>query len=1216
MRRKLALLTIALVVGVSVALAVLPWWLGAALAAGGDRFGLTFGAYQRIGYTRFALSDVEVRHPGVLITASRIELATPLAWLAHRPGEVKVGRWSVVVTKTEKAPDPNRVQGWLPLRTQLDTILRTVELWLPPASAGAGEISWPGGTLRADGADWRERRLEVHGLGWREQSADVAIWRDGERLVAEARMAGDEAEVTLESIDAQVTARGNGWGQPLNVTARFSNTGWLPAEATAEATGWRLPAGRVGLEKFYDAVAGSTHVTWGAGRFSVNIQAEGQPLADAGTPPLSVRLEGSGDLDQVSINRLDIVMPGVGGRLNTPVVIGRDGRLRSDVSRFDLVVELAEQPWFAGSGKITGVVQVVPQDGAAPLVRATLATGGASAAGFRATTGTVEATLNWPRLSVSTAAVKLADGDELALSGEWDIRTRTLTAGRVQGRVSRATVSPWLTTDASFDTLDVDLTAAGAWPQLAHQGRAKATGVRLPPLRALALDVDWKGTGSTLDSVVINAVAGGTRVQARGAVGAESALIDEVVFNQADTERLRLAAPVRVQWEPAITVDAFSFKGPQSELAGRLTWGAAGEVKLDVKHFESAWLNELIALPGPGWSVATLTLDGGWDRGPLSFTAKGAGVLNLKQGRQAELALVARGDAEGLQVKSVQASMRARVVASASGNLPFVIHPGQAPALRIDEKAAFALNAATEPNAFFWEQVTALTGLVITDPNVRVALAGTLREPTGEVTLRVGKVASDGQGSWRALPEIVNLDARLTAGRGGVALETFTFKVAGQDVRATGRLPVKQWAALLKDPLSLAKADGEARIEIPNAEIAALAAYAPAYLAPTGNLQVDLAFAPGGQLRGVIRLKDAATRPLGPLGSLQSVGAEVVLDGRSADFKQVTATVGGQPVTLSGTVALPEGKEPRLNLALRGEKLPFVRQAGLLVRGDLDLKIVTGDDEVTRITGTTRLRDSLFLMDVRALLPSGGGRNAPERRPPYFAVKVPPVDAWQLDVAVEGNRFLRLRTPLFSGVASARFRLTGPLADPRAAGEAVIDQGQVILPFATFAVRQGEVRLTQANPFVPEVSLIGTSRRYGYELRMEVSGPADNPQLTFSSTPPLQSEQVLLMVMAGETPQNEVSYSGRQRAARLGAYLGRSLLGQLGGDPTAEDRLSVSVGDRISRQGRETYDIEYELSPRWSVVGEYDEFDEYNVGVKWRVLSEKRKQEEAADARK
>ena len=297
---------------------------------------------------------------------------------------------------------------------------------------------------------------------------------------------------------------------------------------------------------------------------------------------------------------------------------------------------------------------------------------------------------------------------------------------------------------------------------------------------------------------------------------------------------------------------------------------------------------------------------------------------------------------------------------------------------------------------------------------------------------------------------------------------------------------------------------------------------------------------------------------------------------------------------------------PRLDLALKGENLPFVRQAGLLVRGDLDLRIKTGDDNVTRITGGTRLRDSLFLMDVRALLPTGGGRNAPGRRPPYFAVTLPPFNAWALDVTVRGDRFLRLRTPVFNGVASANFRLGGTLGDPRLTGEATVNQGQVLLPFATFTVQQGWVRVTAADPFVPRVSLTGTSRRYGYDLRMEISGSVEKPELSFSSTPALESEQVLLMVMAGETPQNEVTYTGRERAARLGAYLGQSLLGQLGLDPAGQDKLSINIGERISRQGRETYEIGYELDPRWSVVGEYDEFDEYNVGLKWKIFSQKR----------
>ncbi|MDF3059084.1 MAG: hypothetical protein K0R17_3299, partial [Rariglobus sp.] len=704
--------------------------------------------------------------------------------------------------------------------------------------------------------------------------------------------------------------------------------------------------------------------------------------------------------------------------------------------------------------------------------------------------------------------------------------------------------------------------------------------------------------------------AGGTRVRASGAVAEGSARVDQLVLTQAGAERLNLMAPVRVQWAPSLSVGEFRLKGPEGEISAQLTWGEAGEMKLAVKNFDSAWLRELWRLPGPDWSVASLAVEGEWNRGPLVFTAEGAGVVQLKDGRRAELALSAAGNEEGVRLETLSASMEQRLVARATGKLPLTIYPGQPRLLRIDETSELSVEASTEPNAFFWEQLGSVAGLVIDDPVLRIKLGGTAREPLGEATVRIARMVPDGKGRLRSLPDIVDVDVRVTADRSGVKLETFTLKAAGQLVHASGRLPVKQWTALLKDPFTLLKAEGEARIEIPDAQVAALARYAPAYLAPTGTLQVDVELKHGGQLQGIVRLKDAASRPLGPLGTLQSIGAEIVLDGRTVELKEVRAVTGGQPVTLSGKVNLPEGKEPRFDLVLRGEKLPFVRQAGLLMRGDVDLRIVTGEDEITRITGATRFRNSFFLMDVRALLPSGGARNAPGRRPPYFAVEVPPFNEWQLDVSVEGDRFLRLRTPVFNGLASTHVRLHGTLGDPRATGEAVINEGKVLLPFATFVVRQGWVRLTETNPFEPQISLIGTGRRYGYDLRMEIRGTADKPQLTFSSTPALESEQVLLMVMAGETPQNEVSYTGRERAARLGAYLGQSLLKQLGGDPEATERLSVSTGERVSRQGRETYDIEYALNPRWAVVGEYDEFDEYNLGLKWRVLSEKKTEEE------
>ena len=185
-------------------------------------------------------------------------------------------------------------------------------------------------------------------------------------------------------------------------------------------------------------------------------------------------------------------------------------------------------------------------------------------------------------------------------------------------------------------------------------------------------------------------------------------------------------------------------------------------------------------------------------------------------------------------------------------------------------------------------------------------------------------------------------------------------------------------------------------------------------------------------------------------------------------------------------------------------------------------------------------------------------------RPPYFSVETPPLNAWGLDVKIEGEDFLRLRTPVFNGTATARFRLSGTLGEPQVGGEAIVDEGNIRLPFASFEVRQGEIRLT-AGQIEPQLWVSATTRRYGYDLRMELSGDASSPNLVFSSSPPLEAEQVLLMVMAGEAPSNEISTTDRQRVARFGAFFGQSLLGTLGGDPTGPDRLDDFQWRRIFR---------------------------------------------------
>ena len=84
---------------------------------------------------------------------------------------------------------------------------------------------------------------------------------------------------------------------------------------------------------------------------------------------------------------------------------------------------------------------------------------------------------------------------------------------------------------------------------------------------------------------------------------------------------------------------------------------------------------------------------------------------------------------------------------------------------------------------------------------------------------------------------------------------------------------------------------------------------------------------------------------------MQEVEADVRLTGRTLELKNVGARAGGQPVAITGKVELPLKGPPKYDLALKGENIPLVRETGLLLRADLDLKLATQADNITAVTG-------------------------------------------------------------------------------------------------------------------------------------------------------------------------------------------------------------------------------------------------------------------------
>jgi translocation and assembly module TamB len=544
-----------------------------------------------------------------------------------------------------------------------------------------------------------------------------------------------------------------------------------------------------------------------------------------------------------------------------------------------------------------------------------------------------------------------------------------------------------------------------------------------------------------------------------------------------------------------------------------------------------------------------------------------------------------------------------RELTRASGKLPIAwkLRPGMQ--LSLDENAPLELSAVTETDSPLWAALSAYTGLKLTKPEAKIELKGTLRAPVGEVNLQAARLGLSGKQLKFSLPEFENLTLAMQINRETVTLTRLSTQLDGQELRASGKMPMDDthWNQLMHHPAGFDWNTATAHLEIPDADLAILSKHLPNFIAPKGRLRarVDLA---GGKFSGELHLVDATARPLPPFSTLQEINADLTLSDRTLTVQKLTAKLGNEPVVVDGSVTLEPGSAPRLALGLKGANLPVVRNTGLLIRNDVDLHAVTDAKGITQVSGTITLRDCLVLANLSALLPTG--QRGVTRQPPYFSMDAEPFRTWPLAVEVRGQQAIHIRTTVFNGTASARFQLGGTLGEPRVVGELTVNDGQVLFPFATFTVQSGTLRLRESDPFHATINLTANSQRHDYQLRLEATGQLPTPNLVLSSTPALEAEDVLLMVMTGQPPANDAATtsSAGQRLAVLGAYLGKGIFDDLGYG--GENRLEISTGEQVSLQGRETYDFEYKLSKRWSLTGEYDRFDSYNAGLKWRVYTQ------------
>lgn len=1221
-------------------LALLPVWFPWVLKPVLHHYDLEFSHYDRLGYTQFALNEVAGRWDNVSVTAQRVEGVLPLTWAwrkvvggTNESPFLTLKNGDVVITPAKDSPTAVTTTN----ETSLDEILNvTVQTaaWLkwvlPAAELTNCTIHIATHRLTLTHAEWRDGQLR----------AEVRLPdRRGEIQLA-GRFQGTTAlELSVQSDEQDAALRGEftrtteGWrwaGEAdwltnrATLTAQFATNGWWPIQARVDCREWGVPATWVrpyGYEDLNVTVA----ITVSSNQFSLQAGGRARPTAEFaanGFPIADFSLAVDGNSDGVNLQNLNIQSPWLKAALTNTVGLTWGGELLAQPAELHLALDLDQLPGAALTGRAEGLVRVTPQGQQSPVAQFDF-TGRQISWGQVAVDHVgLKGEFATSRLRVDQLMADSADGSKLAASGAFDFHTNEVVAGawQLSGHFLET-----LLPGSSYESLTGSGHVAGPLTNLVHGGEVTITDFQLPGLKPLQAHAQWSGHNLRLENLAAELDADGSTLAVGGNADFSAlteskilATVTNLSLSRGNEELYALSHPCDIsfnsgginasprQW--TLAVDAFDWQGANRQVAltADLAWPARGNVQASLTNVVLADFAGFLTNEIPDASLTALAVAAQWTNGPVHATVSVSGALTNHAGQPFVLkGELMAGDMLSIQQLTVDSTHSLGL--SVTGNVPVRLVPGRIEGwLDWDKSQAIALNAtlADDGTQPFTVPMATHGEVLISKPELSLRLSGTVDEPAASVQAAVALVTWQPAGTNALRSQLENLQLNLEVHRDRITLDALDAKLDGQLVQATGDWPLAadDWADWWTEKKWPDWSQARGHLQFKEVQMAAVARYLPEVLAPEGRMNATLELKPGRQVAGRLWLTNAATRPVGDVTALREIAAQIRFDGQRAELSEFRGEIGGQPVQANGFVDLRDWADLKYEVNLRGTNVPVSRSVNFLLRGDFNLQLRSRSDLPPMVSGQLNLRDGLFLQHASTWLTASSPKG-PTWHPPYFSVTNQPLADWRLEVTVSGDRFLRVRTPVFNGVLSANAQVRGPLREPVVTGDVRINSGRITFPFGTLTVADGYAGLNGNDPRGPTLQLQADGRSLNYNVNLNMSGSLDGAKVEFSSTPPLSSEEILLLLTAGEVPHQQYTFSTSAKAGRMATFLGKDLFNRFSGEGTAEDRLIINTGENVSEDGKLTYSVEYLFTDRWSIVGEYDRFNAYNAMLKWRIIS-------------
>lgn len=405
----------------------------------------------------------------------------------------------------------------------------------------------------------------------------------------------------------------------------------------------------------------------------------------------------------------------------------------------------------------------------------------------------------------------------------------------------------------------------------------------------------------------------------------------------------------------------------------------------------------------------------------------------------------------------------------------------------------------------------------------------------------------------------------------------------------------------------------------------------------SGKATADLDI--GGQidspeLNGFVTLENASYENFLTGTVLKDWDAKIAAAGQRLTIENFQATDGGNgTIKAKGTVDIEPEKHFPLDVNVTLADATLVRREDITgaidgtvsVAGSVTDMKVDGNLQVSPVEVTLPDRLPPEMTDLKVIEVNGDGSEEGTKKEAKPTAESPLRLA--LNVKVNFPRRIFVRGWGLDSEWEGKLTVTGTAQKPSIVGSLSAVRGKVDFLNKRFDIVKGTITFYGASPPTPNLDITAESKVKEITARINFTGPADDPEMTLTSDPPLPSDEILAKVLFGRSATDITPSQALQLAMVARSLTGggrgqmdfmsrtRKLLGldelEFNSSEEGLSKGTLGIGKYLTEgvyldiqkgvgEGTDKASVEVEVTPNITVESEVGSDSTSGIGVNWK----------------